>query len=203
MLALVAVLPGCAITAPAASSGEGRLADLRVAPEGPRAGYRREHFPHWIDGDGDGCKTRQEVLMAESVALARVDPAGCRVVAGDWTSLYDGVRTDDPATVEIDHVVALAEAWDSGASTWDEVRRRAFANDLDHPEALRAVSGASNQAKGDADPADWRPPRQEAWCEFAHDWVAVKVTWQLSGDRAEVDALRRLFDTCPEPDAGR
>lgn len=198
VLALLAVLPSCAGSAPAASRRGDRLAELRVAPERPRAGYRRDAFPHWIDTDGDSCTTRQEVLVEESVTPAQVKPTGCRVVAGEWISLYDGLRTGDPADIEIDHVVALAEAWDSGASAWDEGRRQAFANDLDHPEALRAVSGATNQAKGDADPAGWRPPRPEAWCEFAHDWVAVKVVWQLSADQPEVDALHRLFDTCPE-----
>lgn len=128
VLALLAVLPCCVGPAPAASRREDRLAELRVAPEGPRAGYRRDEFPHWIDTDGDGCMTRQEVLVEESVTPAQMKSDPCRVVAGEWISLYDGLRTGDPAGIEIDHVVALAEAWDSGASAWDEARRRAFAN---------------------------------------------------------------------------
>ena len=189
------LLPACA-TSPAAAHGDDQLAQLRVAPEGPRAGYRRELFPHWIDADRDGCNTREEVLVAQSATPAQVDPYGCRVVAGDWTSRYDDVRTTDPADLEVDHVVALAEAWDSGASAWTTARRRAFANDLDHPELL-AVSAASNQAKSDSDPAQWTPPRREAWCRFADDWVTVKVAWDLSADQAEVDSLRDMLAACP------
>lgn len=172
------------------------LAGLRVAPEGPRAGYSRDLFPHWVDADGDRCDTREEVLIAESTSPAQVDPYGCKVVAGDWVSLYDGLTTGDPAELDVDHVVALAEAWDSGASSWDEARRRDFANDLDHPQALRAVSASSNRSKSDSDPAQWRPPRPEAWCEFARDWVAVKFAWDLAADEAEVAVLRQLLGTC-------
>ncbi len=123
-----------------------------MAPEGPRTGYKRELFPLWIDADHDGCNTREEVLIAESRSRAQVDPYGCKVVAGDWYSLYDGLTFTDPAELDIDHMVPLAEAWDSGASSWDTARRQAYANDLDHPQALRAVSAAANRSKGDLDP---------------------------------------------------
>lgn len=185
-------LSGCASRADAGDDSFG----LRVAPEGPRAGYRRELFPHWGDAEGDGCNTREEVLIRQSASPAQVDPYGCRVLAGDWTSRYDGVHTTDPADLEIDHVVALAEAWDSGASGWTTARRRAFANDLDHPELL-AVSSASNQAKSDSDPAQWQPSRAEGGCQYARDWIAVKRAWDLTADQAEADALRRLLATCP------
>jgi Protein of unknown function (DUF1524) len=174
------------------------LVGLRVAPEGPRAGYRRELFTHWVDADRDGCDTREEVLIAESRRPAQVDPFGCKVVEGDWYSLYDGLSFTDPSDVEIDHVVALAEAWDSGASAWEADRRQAFANDLDHPQALRAVSVSANQSKGDLDPGQWKPTRDEAWCEYANDWVAVKKAWDLTADQNEVDDLRVMLRTCRE-----
>jgi uncharacterized protein DUF1524 len=172
------------------------LARLRVAPEGPRTGYSRDLFRHWIDADGDRCDTREEVLIAESHSPAQVDPYGCKVSAGDWVSLYDGLSFDNPSELDIDHVVALAEAWDSGASGWDAARRRAFANDLDHPEALRAVSASSNRSKSDLDPAQWKPLRESAWCEYATDWVTVKVAWDLSADEDEVADLRVMLGTC-------
>lgn len=190
------LLPACATSPAAAAHGDDQLAQLRVAPEAPRAGYRRELFPHWVDGDGDGCDTREEILIRQSSTPPQVDPYGCRVVAGDWTSRYDGVRTSDPAGLEVDHVVALAEAWDSGAAGWTTERRRAFANDVDRPELL-AVSRTANQAKSDSDPAQWLPSRREVWCQYARDWIAVKTAWDLSADQAEVDALRRLFVSCP------
>lgn len=173
---------------------------LRVAPEMSRAGYSRDLFPLWIDADGDGCDTREEVLIAESLTPAQVDPYGCKVVTGDWFSLYDGFTTEQPGDLDIDHVVALAEAWDSGASSWDEGRRQAFANDLTHPEALIAVSASSNRSKSDEDPAGWRPPRRESWCEFGTAWASVKVTWDLTADSAEMVALRTLIGTCGTTD---
>ncbi|MCA1844109.1 MAG: HNH endonuclease family protein [Actinobacteria bacterium] len=124
--------PGAATTAPQTASAQA-LDRLRVAPEGPRAGYSRAAFPHWVDADGDGCNTREEVLIAESTTPAQVDQPGCRVVAGDWVSPYDGVTVTSPAELEIDHVVALAEAWDSGAAGWTTERRQAFANDRTKP----------------------------------------------------------------------
>jgi hypothetical protein len=179
---------------PSAPSAESELARLRVAAEGPRTGYERSLFPQWIDADHDGCDTRHEVLIAESVVPAHEGPS-C-AVTGEWYSAYDGVTTTEASTFDIDHVVPLAEAWDSGASSWDAARRTAYANDLDHPETLRAVSAASNRAKGDDDPAAWRPPLRSDWCSYATDWISIKVTWDLTADPAEVDALRTMLATC-------
>ncbi|HEV8627288.1 MAG TPA: HNH endonuclease, partial [Acidimicrobiia bacterium] len=81
------------------------LVGLRVAPEGPRTGYKRELFVHWVDADHNGCDTREEVLITESRSTAQVDPYRCRVVAGDWYSLYDGLTFTDPAELDIDHMV--------------------------------------------------------------------------------------------------
>jgi hypothetical protein len=172
------------------------LAGLRVAPEGVRAGYQRELFVHWIDADRDACNTREEVLIAESRTAAQVDPYGCKVVAGDWYSSYDGLTFSDPSELDVDHMVPLAEAWDSGAANWDATRRQAFANDLDHPQALRAVSASANRSKSDLDPGQWKPTRDAAWCEYANDWVTVKKAWDLSADQNEVDDLRVMLRTC-------
>lgn len=177
-----------------AGDGPAMLARLRVAPEGSRSGFDRDLFVHWVDTDHDGCDTRREVLIAESRTPARVEP-GC-AVAGEWFSAYDGASTTDASTFDIDHVVALAEAWDSGASGWDASHRRAFANDVDHAETLLAVTASTNRAKSDQDPAEWRPSRRQDWCRFATDWTSIKVTWDLSADQAEVSALRQLLATC-------
>jgi hypothetical protein len=182
---------------PAVGDPTAVLAGLRVAPEGAHAGYNRDLFPHWVDENGNRCNTREEVLIAESRSAAQVDPYGCKVIAGDWVSLYDGLTFTDPGELDIDHVVALAEAWDSGASGWDTARRRAFANDLDHPQALRAVSASSNRSKSDLDPGQWKPTRESAWCEYANDWVTVKKDWDLSADQNEIDDLRVMLRTCP------
>lgn len=170
------------------------VAALPVVPE-RRAGYEREAFEHWVDADGDGCDTRREVLLAEALDAPAVGD-GCRLSGGRWRSAYDGIVVTDAAELDIDHVVALAEAWDSGAWAWSEGRREAFANDLAVPWALIAVTAAANRAKRDLDPADWLPPRAESRCGYLVAWVAVKVRWGLAVDAVERVALARLAGAC-------
>jgi hypothetical protein len=89
----------------------GLLQNIRVENE-RGAGYVRALFEHWRDIDGDGCDAREQVLKRDSVTLPQVDPYKCKVIAGDWVSPYDGARWSDPTDIDIDHVVALKEAWD-------------------------------------------------------------------------------------------
>jgi len=177
-------------------SASALVSRLAVAPEGSMGGYDRARFGTWIDADGDGCETRAEVLLRQSRVPPQVDPFGCAVVAGEWLSGYDGRTTEDPAALDIDHVVALAEAWRSGAAAWDDGRRRAFANDLDQPGELVAVTAAANRSKGDHDPASWRPPNRASWCEFGIGWVRTKLKWGLTADRPEVRALDDMLRDC-------
>jgi len=163
-----------------------------VAPE-YSSGYQRELFPHW--SVSNGCSTRDRVLIEESTSFAQVDPFGCRVVAGDWLSAFDGRIWDDPAEIQIDHLVALKEAWESGAWAWTESQRRYFANDRDDPRPLNAITGSVNQSKSDLDPADWLPPLESARCGYIADWIAVKARWQLSIDGRERDAMARYLKT--------
>ena len=143
LLAVLGVVVLAANGTPAAASSLVRgtglqlLARLATAPEHPR-GYSRSLFVHWIDADGDGCDTRGEVLIAESRTTARIGP-GCSI-AGSWRSVYDGVTTTKASSFDIDHVVALKEAWDSGAWKWTPARRQGYANDLGNVRSLRAVS---------------------------------------------------------------
>ncbi len=171
------------------------LALLVTAPE-DRTGYLRSLFRHWIDADGDGCDTRREVLLAEAI-VAPVVGGGCSLTGGQWRSSYDGLTLTDASQLQIDHVVALAEAWDSGASAWTPDRRMRFANDLDVPWALVAVSSASNQSKSDHDPAEWLPPDGNDLCPFVSAWIAIKVRWQLTVDPLERSALTGLVRDCP------
>ncbi|MFI1416078.1 HNH endonuclease family protein [Streptomyces sp. NPDC020707] len=160
-----------------------------------RDGYQRSSFKHWVDADRDTCNTRAEVLIAES----RVEPtieAGCKVVAGEWYSYYDGVTLTAPGGLDIDHMVPLAEAWDSGASGWTAARREAYANDLDADRSLVAVTARTNRSKSDQDPADWQPPLADARCTYATDWVATKLRWQLTADDRERAALTELAAGC-------
>jgi len=171
------------------------LGMLTVADEVP-TGYDRDLFPEWSDADGDGCNTRREVLIDEAIVAPTVG-AGCSLTGGEWRSRYDGLVFHDAADLQIDHVVALAEAWDSGARAWTTTRGELFANDLDVPWTLIAVSGATNEAKADSDPADWLPPDPGAICPFVADWIAIKARWGLSVDTRELAALQNLVEGCP------
>jgi hypothetical protein len=155
-----------------------------------RRGYDRDKFRHWIDADGDCRDTRDEVLAAESLVRVR----GCDVQRGKWRSRYDGKVTRDSTAFDIDHLVALAEAWDSGANRWNAGTRKRFANDLVDGRTLIAVSASSNRSKSDRDPAEWLPPRGK--CRYVKHWVAVKIRWRLKVDGSERRALRRQASKC-------
>lgn len=171
------------------------LGQLEIAEEST-APYDRGAFSHWSDLDRDGCKTRAEVLIAERRA-GRVQ--GCQVIGGRWYSTYDGVTVTDAGALDVDHVVALGEAWDSGAQEWDAERRKRYANDVGYRNALIAVTERSNSQKSDRDPADWVPTRRAAWCRYATAWTTVKIRWGLSADVDELAALRELLATCRQP----
>jgi hypothetical protein len=97
--------------------------------------------------------------------------------------------------LQIDHVVPLANAWRSGASTWTTEQRQDFANDLTRPQLL-AVTGSVNESKGDQDPAQWKPPSRDFWCMYAQDWVQVKFHYRLTITAAEKGALTDMLATC-------
>ena len=171
------------------------LALLPTATEN-RTGYSRTLFHLWTDADHDGCNTRYEVLIEEAVVSPSVG-ASCSLSGGSWLSLYDNVAFTDPSGMDIDHMVPLAEAWDSGAYAWTASRREAFANDLGVTWSLIAVSASSNRSKGDRDPAEWLPPASSYWCTYLGDWLAVKVRWSLSVDATERAAIQTDIGACP------
>ncbi|MEU9858927.1 HNH endonuclease family protein [Streptomyces sp. NPDC047974] len=162
-----------------------------------REGYTREAFKHWNVGlnPADGCNTRAEVLQAEAVESPAV-AAGCKLSGGLWVSYYDGQEVNDPTKLDIDHMVPLAEAWDSGASAWDAKRREAYANDQDAAASLVAVTARTNRQKADQDPATWMPPHPDAQCRYIGEWTATKLRWGLAADQAEADALTVYAEAC-------
>lgn len=181
--------------APEASGTQALLDSLHVEAEPLRVDYDRDLFDHWSDVDGDSCNTRYEVLAAESLEPVETSD-GCRPTSGLWISAFDGTTTTYPLSVDIDHLVPLAEAWDSGASSWSSSRREAFANDEISPLTLIAVSASSNRSKGDRDPAEWLPPAVGYRCEYVAGWVAVKARWELSVDPAEKTAIESVLSSC-------
>ena len=158
-----------------------------------RTGYSRDLFQHWIDADGDGCNTRNEVLIAEADDPVTVG-GGCALSGGRWFSYYDRVSWTQTSDVDIDHMVPLAEAWDSGARTWDAATRRDYANDLGDSRTLVGVTDNVNQTKGDQDIAEWLPTYDN--CRYLGEFVAVKLRWRLTVDSGEKSAMSSLASSC-------
>ncbi|KOX12920.1 hypothetical protein ADK67_46145 [Saccharothrix sp. NRRL B-16348] len=181
-------------TGPAAPGDDpaAQLAALPVAPEGKMTGYSRDRFPHW-SGQGDGCDTREVVLQRQGADVQVGD--SCKVTSGTWTSVYDGKVVKDAGELDIDHTVALAEAWRSGADKWTDEQREKFANDLGGLQLI-AVTASSNRSKGDQDAAKWKPPVEAYWCTYARAVVSVKTLYSLTVDEAERDALAAMLKTC-------
>ena len=174
------------------------LEDLTVAlvPEDLPV-YNRREWRHWIDADGDCQDARQEVLIEESVGLiVFTDAKQCRLESGKWLTPFTGTTVTDPGKLDIDHLVPLANAHRSGGHAWDADRKKAYANDLSNPAHLVAVTGSANRSKRARGPEDWRPPNEGAWCQYGQDWTGVKVEWELTVTRAEVEALGEMLGTC-------
>jgi len=181
-------------------SAHALLATLRVKGRAPWTGYTRERFgPAWADVDRNGCGTRDDVLRRDLADLRlRPGTRGCVVLSGTLHDPYTGRvvlfekwHADD---VQVDHVVALSDAWRKGAQSWTPARRLAFAND---PLELLAVSGAVNQAKGGSDAASWLPAYRAGRCAFVARQVAVKARYGLWVTAAERDAIARVLAGCP------
>lgn len=191
---------------PASSGRSGsalaQLATLAVKGRAPKTGYDRSLFGQaWADVDRNGCDTRNDILRRDLTALE--PPSGshrCRVLSGMLHDPYTGrsvafVRGQSTSSqVQIDHVVALSDAWQKGAQKWSTPRRTSFAND---PLNLLAVDGPTNQQKSDGDAATWLPPNKAFRCPYAARQVAVKARYGLWVTGAERDALVRILASCP------
>jgi hypothetical protein len=173
----------------------GYLDELTVAAHDPaRPAYDRESWEEGLDTDGDCLRTRHEVLTDESIQPVRI--ADCKVVAGSWIDPLTATATTDPADLEVDHLVALADAHRSGGWRWDPDRKAAFANALADPGHLNAVSSAENQRKADDGPESYRPPDPSAWCWYATAYARVKATWELTVTPDQMAGLRALASSC-------
>ncbi len=169
-----------------------QLDALRVDEWSSLTGYNRDSFPTW-SAQGNDCDTREVVLKRDGQSVKT--GAACKITQGTWFSAYDGKTVTEAKDLDIDHMVPLANAWRTGAKDWSADQREQFANDLTNPQLL-AVSLSTNRSKGDRDPADWKPPRREYWCEYAQRWIAVKSYWQLRVRTAEKAALQEMLATC-------
>jgi hypothetical protein len=190
---------GGAVDAKAAAEARATLAALPVKGKAPATGYDREadFGTAWLDVDHNGCDTRNDVLARDLTDIVRQGP--CKVMSGDLVSPYTGaeiafVRGNATSTlVQIDHVVALENAWRTGAQRLSQDERQALAND---PENLFAVDGHSNSQKRSADAATWLPAAKGFRCEYVEHQITVKAKYRLWVVPAERDAMERVLTAC-------
>lgn len=176
------------------------LATLPVKGRAPKTGYDRDQFGEaWADVDRNGCDTRNDMLQAQLTNIVFVNSVPCKVSTGVLADPYTGVSipfqrgqgtSDD---VQIDHVVALSDAWQKGAQQLTFEQRVAFAND---PLNLQATDGPTNQRKGDGDAATWLPPNRAYRCEYVARQISVKAAYSLWVTQAEHDAMARVLGDC-------
>ena len=193
-----------ATTAPQAPAGSAlaAVAGLAVKGRAPKTGYSRDQFgPAWADVDRNGCDTRNDILNRDLTdVVTKAGTHGCVVLTGTFHDPYSGETIAfergqaTSSAVQIDHVVALSDAWQKGAQQWSAQAREQLAND---PLNLLASKGSLNSAKGDGDAATWLPPNKGFRCAYVARQVAVKRSYGLWVTTAERDAMVRVLSTCP------
>jgi Protein of unknown function (DUF1524) len=194
---------------PTVAPGVDVLSGIAVVPVRIRGyDYHRDAFgDSWTDdnpapGGHNGCDTRNDILDRDLVDKTYVSIKRCPNAVATGT-LHDPYTNDTApfvrgaqvgASVQIDHIVPLALAWDLGARDWTDDMRARFAND---PANLLAVQGQANQDKGDKEPATWMPPNHAFWCQYAVQFTAVLRGYGLSVDAPSATVLRDAAATCP------
>jgi hypothetical protein len=191
--------PKSAETEAAAALSE--LENIPVKGRAPKTGYSRDEFgPAWADTDHNGCDTRNDILARDlEDETFKPGTQNCVVATGTLADSYTGMTihfvrgNTTSAQVQIDHIVALSDAWQKGAQQLSTDQRKQLAND---PLNLMAADGPTNNAKGDKDAATWLPPNNAFRCEYVVRQTAVKAKYQLWVTPAEHDAIARILDTC-------
>lgn len=209
-LASLAVLAGCGTQGgadqtdsppPTKESAVAVLANLPVKGRAPMTGYDRARFGQaWLDSDRNGCDTRNDILGEFLIAVTyKVGTGDCAVLEGDLDDPYTGKNIHfirgDGALVDIDHVVALGNAWVTGGFEWDIKKRAAIAND---PMNLLPVDASANRQKGDGDAATWLPANKAFRCAYVARQIGVKSKYGLWVTAAEKAAMERVLSTCPQ-----
>lgn len=199
--------PGIAVGEPNPQNADilGVVESLEVKGRAPKTGYDREQFgPAWTDVDHNGCDTRNDILARDlSDVTYKPGTRDCVVLTGVLADPYSGQQInfqrgqDTSTAVQIDHVVALSDAWQKGAQQWDENKRQQFAND---PLNLIAADGPLNGQKGDGDTATWLPPNKAFRCHYVARQATVKATYSLWVTQAEKDAMISVLSGCTAQD---
>ena len=193
--------PGQAATKPKkGDSAISILNTLSVKGRAPKTGYTRAQFgAAWKDVDGNGCDTRNDILKRDLVDII-YKSGSCVIASGVLSDPYSGTTIQfergvaTSSEVQIDHVVALSDAWQKGAFAWTVAKRTSLAND---PLELLAVDGPLNGQKSDGDAATWLPPNKAYRCPYVARQIAVKSKYGLWVTQAEKDAMAKILATCP------
>jgi hypothetical protein len=174
------------------------LNQLEVKGRAPKTGYSRAAFTHWSDLNRDGCDSRNEILKRDLTQIIfKTGTRDCKVISGQLLDPLSGktlIFSSSKSTVDIDHLVSLSNAWQTGAAYFDKKTRESLAND---PLNLLAVDAKLNRQKGDADAATWLPPLKSFRCEYVAIQVAVKAKYLLWVTSAEREAIIKVLDNCP------
>ena len=156
--------------------------------------YDRSDYSHWIDADGDCQDTRVEVLVAENIGtISYLTDSSCKVVTGSWYDPFTDTTFSTASRLDVDHMVPLKEAHESGAYLWSSSKKKEFANELSPSETLIAVSGSANRSKGSRDPTEWLPTNTSYQTTYATNWANIKVKWELTADAKEIATLKSLL----------
>jgi hypothetical protein len=173
------------------------LNNLEVKGRAPKTGYARSQFPHWSDPDRNGCDARNDTLKRDLTNITyKAGTRECKVIAGQLLDPFSGKVITFSATkvvIDIDHVVALSNAWQTGAAYFDKNKRSQIAND---PLNLLAVDSKLNRQKRDGDAATWLPPSKAFRCEYVARQVAVKAKYGLWVTKPEKVAINKILSTC-------
>ena len=173
------------------------LNNLEVKGRAPKTGYARSQFPHWSDPDRNGCDARNDTLKRDLTNVTyKVGTRDCKVIAGQLLDPFSGkviTFSTTKVVIDIDHVVALSNAWQTGAAYFDKSKRIQIAND---PLNLLAVDSKLNRQKSDGDAATWLPPSKAFRCEYVARQVAVKAKYGLWVTKPEKAAIGKILSTC-------
>ena len=173
------------------------LNKLEVKGRAAKTGYTRSQFPHWSDPDRNGCDARNDTLKRDLTDITyKEGTRDCKVIAGQLLDPFSGkviIFSPTKVVIDIDHVVALSNAWQTGAAYFDKAVRTQIAND---PLNLLAVDSKLNRQKGDGDAATWLPPSKSFRCAYVARQVAVKAKYKLWVREPEKVAITKILSSC-------
>ena len=178
------------------------LETLSVKGRAPKTGYDRSSFGDWADPDKNGCDSRNDILNRDLESITyKFSNNKCIVMTGVLFDPFSGEKIEflrgvgSSNLIQIDHVVAVSDAWQKGAFKWERATKIAFYND---PLNLMAVKGVLNSQKGDGDAATWLPPRKSFRCSYVARQIAVKAKYSIWVTQAEKSAMKNILAKCPD-----